>query len=122
MMKIKIILATIALVLSAATMADFTPVSEGYELSLSNVRLPRNNGGSIAFRTCNSCNYETHLVSSDVRWDINGKATTLALFRERMAKIADREAQWVTVIHHIELNRVTAVSVYILDTDVHDDD
>jgi hypothetical protein len=122
MMKIKIILATIALVLSAATMADFTPVSEGYELSLSDLRLPRNNGGSIAFRTCSSCNYETRLVSSDARWEINGKATTLKQFRERMAKIADREAQWVTVIDHIELNRVTAVSVYILDTDVHDDD
>ncbi len=70
-MKTKIITLVCALILTVPAFAEFTLITEGYEVVLSDVRLPRNAGGSISFKRCDDCDYETHIASTDMLWQIN---------------------------------------------------
>ena len=110
-MKLKILIAAALLSLALPAAADFKQVAEAYEVALSDVRLPRANGGTIAFKECATCEYKRLRIGSDMRYRLNGKDVTLKQFREAMATVEDREAEAVTVLHHLERNQVTAVSV-----------
>ena len=112
-MKLKILIAAALFSLALPAAADFKQVAEAYEVALSDVRLPRTNGGTIAFKECATCEYKRFRVGSDMRYRLNGKDVTLKKFREAMATVEDRKAEAVTVLHHLERNQVTAVSVYL---------
>ncbi len=114
-MRTKIIIAAVALLAAMPAMADFKFITQGYEVALSDVRLPRNIGGTIAFKPCAECSFETRRVTADVRWEINGQALSLAEFRKRTAQLGDRETRPVTVTRHIESDRITKVSAIVRD-------
>jgi biopolymer transport protein ExbD len=78
---------------------------------LSDVRLPRNNTGTIAFKECDSCDYMTVRVGADTRYMLNGKAVPLKKFREALSVVENSDDQLVTVLRHVEQNKVTAVLV-----------
>ena len=112
-MKFNLIIAAILLGLSPLAGADFRTVQQGYEVSLAEVRLPRAEGGTIAFRECAKCNYQTRRVSPETRWLINGRAVSLEKFRAAVARVQNRKREAVSILHHLEENRVTEVSVYL---------
>ena len=112
-MKLKLLIAAALLSLALPAAADFKQVAEAYEVALSDVRLPRANGGTIAFKECATCEYKRIRVGSDMRYRLNGKDVTLKKFREAMATVENRDDEAVTVLHHLERNQVTAVSVYL---------
>jgi len=112
-MKLKVLIAAALLSLALPAAADFKQVAEAYEVALSDLRLPRGNGGTIAFKECDKCEYKRIRVGSDIRYRLNGKDVTLKTFREAMATVENREGEAVTVLHHLERNQVTAVSVYL---------
>lgn len=116
-MKMKLIISAVALLLTMPAAADFTLVTSGAEVALSDVRLPRNAGGTIAYKACASCDYETYRVSSDARWLINGKSMTLSDFRQRIALVTNPERRATTVTRHIESNQITKVRVTVRDLD-----
>ncbi len=110
-MKLKLLIAAALLSLTLPAVADFKQVAAAYEVALSDVRLPRADGGTIAFKECSTCEYRRIRVGADVSYRLNGKRVSLKQFREAMATVQDREAEAVTVLHHLERNQVTAVSV-----------
>ncbi len=110
-MKLKLLIAAALLSLTLPAVADFKQVAAAYEVALSDVRLPRADGGTIAFKECSTCEYRRIRVGADVSYRLNGKSVSLKQFREAMATVQDREAEAVTVLHHLERNQVTAVSV-----------
>ncbi len=86
-------------------------MQQAYEVALSDLRLPRVEGGTIAFKECKKCDYLRLRVSASTTYRINGQAVSLPKFRDAMRQVADRENEAVTVLHHLKLNQVTDVSV-----------
>lgn len=112
-MKTKYLLSVLLLALALPAAADFRTVAEAYEIELSNLRLPQYEAGTIAYRTCDACEYQTTRVSTDTRWILNGRAMSLVNFRQGIAEIKDRNNRYVTVLHHLEDDRVTRVQITI---------
>ena len=110
-MKLKLLIAAAMLSLALPAAAEFTQVQDAYEVALSDLRLPRGDGGTIAFKECATCEYKRIRVGADMSYLLNGKNVSLKKFREAMATVENREDQPVTVRHHLERNQVTAVSV-----------
>jgi hypothetical protein len=112
-MKTKLLVAAALLSVSFPTAADFETVELAYEVALSEIRLPRNHRGTIAFKKCSDCEYLTKRVSENIRYMVDGRAVTLEKFRQLTESVADRDNEAVTIMHHLEDNRVTEVSVYL---------
>ena len=112
-MKTKYLLSVLLLALALPVAAEFRTVAEAYEIELSNLRLPQNAAGTIAYKTCDSCEYQTTRVSTDTRWILNGQSMSLVKFRQGVAQIKDRKKRYVTVLHHLENDRVTKVQLTI---------
>ena len=112
-MKRKLFIAALMLGLALPAAADFVTIERAYEVALSEIRLPRSENGTIAFKECDTCNFETKLVDANTRWLVNGRAVSLQKFREAVDRVADRDNEAVSISHHLETNRVTAVSVYL---------
>ena len=112
-MKTKLLIAIAIMGLALPVAADFTTVQLAYEVALSDVRLPRNEKGTIAFKECDDCEYKTKRVSADVHYRVDGRSVSLEKFREMTDRVADRDNEAVTILHHLEDNRVTEVSVYL---------
>ena len=112
-MRRNLFIAALMLGLALPVSADFVTIERAYEVALSDVRLPRSENGTIAFKECDTCEFQTRLVDADTRWLINGRAVPLQKFREAVGRVADRDNEPVSVLHHLERNRVTAVSVYL---------
>ena len=110
-MKLKLFFAALMLALVLPAAAQGAVVQEAYEVALSDLRLPRAQGGTIAFKECDTCDYVRLRVSAGTTYRINGQAVPLKRFRDAMRKVADRENEAVTVLHHLKLNQVTDVSV-----------
>ena len=110
-MKLKVLITAALLSLALPAAADFKQIAEAYEVALSDLRLPRAHGGTIAFKECDTCEYRRIRVSSDIRYRLNGKDVSLKEFREAMATVEDRDSEAVAVLYHLERKQVTAVSV-----------
>ncbi len=110
-MKTKLLIAAAIIMLSLPAAADFTTVQLAYEVALSEVRLPRNETGTIAFKECEDCEYKTKRVSANIRYLVDGRSVSLSKFRQMTDRVADRDNEAVTILHHLKDNRVTEVSV-----------
>ncbi len=112
-MKIKTIFAALLLSLSLTAAAQFTTIAEAYEVSINDVRLPQNELGTIAFKKCSDCDYETRRISRDTVWEFNGERMTLEKFRRALATVDRSENIPVQVLHHLESNQVTKVWIRV---------
>jgi len=112
-MKTTLILAAALMIIAVPAVADFKTVQLAYEVALSEVRLPQRHNGTIAFKECSACEYKTKRVSENIRYLVDGRSVTLKKFRQLTDNVADRKNEAVTILHHLEDNRVTEVSVYL---------
>jgi hypothetical protein len=112
-MKLRLFIAALTLGLALPVAADFVTIQQAYEVALSDVRLPRSASGTIAYKTCATCSYQTKQIDASTRWLVDGKAVPLKKFREAVQRVTNPGEQPVTVLHHLEMNRVTQVSVYL---------
>lgn len=112
-MKTKAFIVAILLTLPLPLAAQIRTVQLAHEVALSDLRLPQSEGGTIGFKSCAECEYRTERVTAATRWSLNGKSVRLDDFRLGLAGAADRNSVYVTVLHHLEENRVTEVSVYL---------
>ena len=110
-MNFKVLIAAVALLLALPVAAQTDIVEQAYEVALSDMRLPRVPNGTIAFKECDRCDYNVMRVGGDTRYRLNGKLTRLVKFREALATVQDRDSKAVTVLHNIERDQVTEVSV-----------
>jgi len=111
-MRFAVFLATVTFALSLPSMAQFRTIAEAYEVRLSDLRLPQSESGTVAYKTCDACAYESKLVSSDVQWILGGRSLPFDEFRYNLAAVTDRENTPAMVLLHLESDRVTIVSVY----------
>ena len=111
-MRFKVLIAAISLALPMSGVAQFRTIAEAYEVRLSDLRLPQSEGGTVAYKTCDACAYESKLVSSDVQWILAGRSLPLQEFRRSLAAVTDWEDTPAMVLHHLESDRVTRVSVH----------
>lgn len=112
-MNIKLVISAALLVLSFTAAAEFRTIQQAYEVELGNLRLPAAETGTIAFKACNECATETKRVGDFTRWVLNGATLSFDKFVEGVAAIADRDARYVTVVHHLEDDRITKVSLTV---------
>ncbi len=110
-MKIKAMIAALMLGLSLSAAAQITTVQLSHEVRLSDIRLPQSSGGTIGYKTCDDCAYETTRVSSYTRYTFNGQRMTLDKFRVAVSRVGDRNGIYATVLQHLEEDVVTAVTV-----------
>ncbi len=112
-MKIRAMIAAIVLALAAPVYAQFSTVALAHEVNLNDVRFPQSTSGTIGFKPCAECEYATERVSADTRWVLNGQPVTLERFRAALANITNRNTEIVTIVHHLEEDRITEVSIYL---------
>ena len=110
-MQIRKLLVLILLGLSLSAAADFTTITEVYEIDLTNLRLPGTEGGTLAIRECDDCELQTLRVSATARYVLNDRDVTLAEFKKAISLIRNRKAVVIDVFHHLESNTITAVMV-----------
>ncbi len=107
-MHIPKLIALVLIGLSFSATADFTTLTEAYEVDVSELRMPRNAGGTLTFRQCADCESLTLLVNSRTRYVLNDRDVELTEFKERIAGARNETA---TVLHHLESNTITAVKI-----------
>ena len=107
-MHIRKLLALVLIGLSLSATAQFTTVTQAYEVDVSDLRLPRNTGGTLTFKECADCEVHTLLVNSRTRYVLNDRDVELVEFKERLAGASRKTA---TVMHHLESNTITAVMI-----------
>jgi len=110
-MNIRKLLAIVLLGLSLSAAADFTTLIAAYEVSFSDLRMPRNEGGTLTFRPCAGCELETVRVNSKTRYVLNDRDLELKDFREELKRVRNKKMEGATVMHHLESNTITAVKV-----------
>ena len=110
-MKTRVLITAIILGLALPVAAQFLTIAEAYEVRLSDLRLPQNKNGSVSYRLCDDCAYSTKQLSRDAQWILDGQTLPFAKFRRAVMPIADRDAAAVTVLHHLEQDRVIQVQV-----------
>ena len=119
-MKIRVLIAVLSLAIALPAAAGFRTVQQAHEVRLSDLRLPVNAGGTIAFKACDDCPYQVKRVSETVQWVLNGKNMPLAKFRKALRSLPDRDRRYAAVLHHLEQDRVTKVSILIPESNARD--
>ena len=110
-MKIKMVVTALLLSLSITAAAQLKTIAESYEVSMTDVRLPSTEVGTIAFKRCGDCSYETRRVTRETVYEFNGKRLPLDKFRVSFNSV-DRSLNIpVQVVHHLESNQVTKVFI-----------
>jgi len=112
-MKIKVLITAIILGLALPATADFVQIQEAHEVQLSDLRLPQNQVGTVAFKPCSDCPYVVKRVNKETQWILDGESMPLEKFRRGVMRLTERDNTAVTVLHHLENDRVTKVSVHI---------
>lgn len=92
--------------------ADFTVVTEAYEVALSDLRLPGTTNGTLTFRECGECDYRTIRVTAGTRYEANDETLTLEAFRKAVADLPNPSDITVTVQHHLESDTITGLQVW----------
>ncbi|MEX2123912.1 MAG: hypothetical protein WD795_08460 [Woeseia sp.] len=110
-MKIRTLLFTLALCASLPAAAVFEVVSKAHEVSLVDLRLPGSTSGTLTFKPCSECNFETIRVTASTRYEANNRSLTLEDFRNALGQIRHRREVTVTVLHHLESDTIKAVRV-----------
>ena len=112
-MKFKVLITAIILGLALPATAEFVQIQKAHEVQLSDLRLPQNEVGTVAFKPCGDCPYMVKRVNGNTQWVLDGKSMRLEKFRLGVMQLTTRDNTAVTVLHHLENDRVTKVSVHI---------
>ena len=110
-MNVRMMLAAVLVCLSFQATADFTVVSEAYEVSLRDIRLPGSAGGTLAFKACESCDYQTVRVTAATQYEANNRTLDLEAFRKELDRIQKPREVTATVLHHLESDTIQAVRI-----------
>lgn len=112
-MKIKTTLICTLLLVSLSAAAEFTTVSQAYEIALSNFRVPATPSSGVIFKQCAECDARTVRVTPKTRYEVNGQPVTLKEFRKSVFGIRNRAETTIIVLHHLETDTIVSVTVSI---------
>ncbi len=106
-MSIRLTIAALALLVSGISHA------ESFELDLTQIRMPATASGQIAYKPCDSCNFERKAISSATVFEINGNAVSFEQFRRAANGAPNKERALVTVLVDDDSGDISLVSVRI---------
>jgi hypothetical protein len=112
-MKIKLFLIALILGLALPAAAEFKTISRAYEVSLMDFTAPVGVNGGLAYKECAKCDTVSTRVTPDTRYQVNGHALPLDKFRQAVARINNRDAATIVVLHHLESDTIVSVSLTI---------
>jgi hypothetical protein len=105
-------LAIATLLLAApGAFAEFTTVTLASEVRLSEFRLPASVNGIATFKPCGACELKTVSVNADTRYRLNGQTVALPDMRRSLASVTNRNGKIVMVVHHLESDLITQISI-----------
>lgn len=104
------VLAALALTGHIAT-ADFKTVERANEVRLSEFRLPASLNGIATFKPCGACDMQAVSVSAETRYRLNDQFVSLPEMRRLLATVSNRDRKTVIVMHHLESDLITQISV-----------
>jgi len=107
----KTVIAGLLLALGCTVYAEGTVITQAYEIALDNFRMPGSPNGTLAFRACDECETLTVRVSVGTSYVVNQQNVELKDFRKTLARVRDRAAATVVVMHHLESDTVTSVRI-----------
>jgi hypothetical protein len=107
-MKIRSLVVAALICVSVPAAADFIDIVKAHEVELANLRLPGTSGGTLSFKPCDACPYQTVRVTAETSYEANGRSFTLEEFRRELEAV-DPNDEWLTLMHHLESNTITAV-------------
>ena len=111
-MKLKILYAIgLSVFLAQASVAEIRTITLAHEVILSDFRAPASNNGIVSFKPCRSCDRQNVDVNDATSYLLNRKNVTLAAFRQALHSVRDREHEVVIVMHHLESDTVSSISV-----------
>ena len=111
-MKFTQFIAIATLLLAApSAFAEFTTVTRASEVRLSEFRLPASVNGIASFKPCGACDMKTVSVNADTRYRLNDQVVSLADMRRSLASATNRNRKIVMVMHHLESDLITQISI-----------
>jgi len=114
-MNTRLLIAAAVLALALPAAAQNRVVQQAHEVSPADLRIPLNENGTLAFKSCEACNFSVKRVSSDARWIVNGRSVPYRKFQAAMQSIRERDDVTVTVLHHLGKDQITEVSFRVRD-------
>lgn len=110
-MTIRYFFAALMLALCVPAAAEFTTISRAYEVPLNLFNVPVTRNGRIAVKQCDDCTLESGRLTADTQFIINGRPVELTEFRKSVFSIRDRDAATVVVLHHLETDTISSISL-----------
>ncbi|HZW59631.1 MAG TPA: hypothetical protein VFE85_04990 [Woeseiaceae bacterium] len=110
-MTVRLLALTVLAALSFSARADFHTVQQAYEVALTNFQAPVSLNGMLTIRECDGCEPRSLRVDANTRYELNQETLDLQQFRKRLLTVRDRDNTWLTVLHHLERDTVTVVSL-----------
>lgn len=112
-MRIKFIVAALALCLALPAVAQFKVISEAYEVSLKGFRAPAHEAAGVLFKPCSQCEQKRVRVTERTRYAVNGKTVRLEDFRRTIENAPDPDEVAITVLHHLESNTIEMLDAWL---------
>lgn len=110
-MKKRALFAAIFLTMSVSASADFETISRAYEVPLNIFTVPVTHTGIITFGECPECQFVSARLTVNTQFVVNGVSVELKDFRAQAFQVRNRESTAVTVLHHLESNTITSISM-----------
>jgi hypothetical protein len=105
---------------SAHALRVIEDVEDSVELALSDLKLPADATGTVTYRTCATCALESHSLTAETRFELNGRAMAFDEFSGAIDEIRDTpsvEARGLAgVFFDLNTERVTRVIVRVSGT------
>ncbi len=111
MRLLKTLVIMVAVLASSAALAEFRTIVRANEVILSELQLPASANGIVVFKGCGACDQKSVNVSQATQYVLNGRAVSLGEFRRALATVGDRQSETAIVMHHLESDLVTRISI-----------
>lgn len=109
----RIALLTAVAMFAIPALAEFTTIARAYEVVLNDFRAPATVNGTAGFKACQDCQQMTKRVTPDTVYLLNNRKVRLADFRDAISRVSNRQDETVVVLHHLELDIVTSISIQL---------
>lgn len=93
--------------------AQIRTVALAHEVRLADLRMPESTAGTLGFKPCRECDFQTTRISADCAWLVNEQSMSFEEFQQAVSALGDRAARYVTVVHHLENDVITEVSIVV---------
>jgi len=108
-----LVMAIVCAAFASGAFGESRVISKAYEAPLQNFQAPQSMNGLVTFRECPDCDILQFHVTAATRYAVNGRTVELEDFRLALLQSGDRIDGSVTVLHHLESDRVKAVDAWL---------